>query len=151
MDRTENDASKNSSFPRERVYRASKPLPSNDEGTDGYTQTHASRTSKTARIHDQISVRSKTVSVWKWGLLFEKRTFLRSDTDRIQNEGTNNFSIVACVFVDARTYLPSHCLATAGGGGIHRLYGHTDRSGSTIQAFRYYGGAYTYTCFFWLY
>jgi hypothetical protein len=37
------------------------------------------------------------------------------DTDRNENDVSNNFSIVACVFVTAGTFLPSRCLATIGG------------------------------------
>jgi hypothetical protein len=37
------------------------------------------------------------------------------DTDRIENETFNNYSIVACVFVVALTFLPSRCLATVRG------------------------------------
>jgi hypothetical protein len=37
------------------------------------------------------------------------------DTDRIENDVSNNSSIVACVFVAAATFLPSRCLATTGG------------------------------------
>jgi hypothetical protein len=37
------------------------------------------------------------------------------DTDRIENEASNNISIVACVLVAAVTFLPSRCLATIGG------------------------------------
>jgi hypothetical protein len=36
--------------------------------------------------------------------------FLRYDTGRIENDASNNSSIVACVFVAAVTFLPSHCL-----------------------------------------
>jgi hypothetical protein len=34
------------------------------------------------------------------------------DTDRIENDVSNNSSIVACVFVAAVTFLPSRYLAT---------------------------------------
>jgi hypothetical protein len=37
------------------------------------------------------------------------------DTDRIENDVSNNYSIVACVFVTAVTFLLSRCLATIGG------------------------------------
>jgi hypothetical protein len=33
----------------------------------------------------------------------------------IENDSSNNYSIVACVFVTTVTFLPSHCLATIGG------------------------------------
>jgi hypothetical protein len=36
------------------------------------------------------------------------------DTDHIENDASNNSSIVACVFVTAITFLPSRCLATIG-------------------------------------
>jgi hypothetical protein len=52
------------------------------------------------------------------------------DTGHIENDESNNSSIVACVFVTAVTFLPSRCLATIRGflprrcqatiGGIHR-------------------------------
>jgi hypothetical protein len=42
----------------------------------------------------------------------ENGTFLGYDTDRTENYASNNYSIVACVFVAAGTCLPSHCLAT---------------------------------------
>jgi hypothetical protein len=44
------------------------------------------------------------------------------DTDRIENDVSNNSSIVACVFVIAVTFLPGRCLATIGG----YIYRHTD-------------------------
>jgi hypothetical protein len=37
------------------------------------------------------------------------------DTGHIENNASNNSSIVAPVFVNAVTFLPSHCLATIGG------------------------------------
>jgi hypothetical protein len=37
------------------------------------------------------------------------------NTDRIENNGSNNSSIVACVFVTAFKFLKSRCLATIGG------------------------------------
>jgi hypothetical protein len=37
------------------------------------------------------------------------------DTGHIENDGSNNSSIVACVFVTAVTLLPSRCLATIEG------------------------------------
>jgi hypothetical protein len=37
------------------------------------------------------------------------------DTGNIENDGSNNSSTVACVFVIAVTFLPSRCLATIGG------------------------------------
>jgi hypothetical protein len=37
------------------------------------------------------------------------------DTDPIENDVSNNSSIVACVFVTAVTFLPSSCLETLGG------------------------------------
>jgi hypothetical protein len=43
--------------------------------------------------------------------------------DHIENDVSNNSSIVACVFVTAITFLPSHCLATIRGYS----YRHTDR------------------------
>jgi hypothetical protein len=36
------------------------------------------------------------------------------DTDRIENDVSNNYSIVACVFVTAVTFPSSRCLATIG-------------------------------------
>jgi hypothetical protein len=38
--------------------------------------------------------------------------FLWYDTDRIENDASNNYPVVACLFVAAETCLPSHCLAT---------------------------------------
>jgi hypothetical protein len=40
--------------------------------------------------------------------------FPRYETGRIENDASNNSSIVACVFVTAVTFLPSRCLATIG-------------------------------------
>jgi hypothetical protein len=37
------------------------------------------------------------------------------DTGHIENEASNNYSIVACVLVTAETFLPSRCLATIRG------------------------------------
>jgi hypothetical protein len=37
------------------------------------------------------------------------------DTGHIENDASNNCSIVACVFVTAETFLPSRCLAAIGG------------------------------------
>jgi hypothetical protein len=37
------------------------------------------------------------------------------DTGHIENDASNNSSIVACVFVTAVTFLPSRCLATTRG------------------------------------
>jgi hypothetical protein len=37
------------------------------------------------------------------------------DTDHIENDVSNNSSIVACVFVTMVTFLPSRCLAMIGG------------------------------------
>jgi hypothetical protein len=36
------------------------------------------------------------------------------ETDHIENDASNNSSIVACVFVTAVTFVPSRCLATMG-------------------------------------
>jgi hypothetical protein len=41
------------------------------------------------------------------------------DTGHIENDASNNSSIVACVFVTAVTFLPSRCLATIGGFFTH--------------------------------
>jgi hypothetical protein len=41
-----------------------------------------------------------------------KAYFPWNDTNRTENDASNNFSIVAFVFVAAETFLPSHCLAT---------------------------------------
>jgi hypothetical protein len=41
--------------------------------------------------------------------------FPRYDTGRIENDVSNNSSIVACVFVTAVTFLPNRCLATMRG------------------------------------
>jgi hypothetical protein len=38
--------------------------------------------------------------------------FLWYDTDGIENDASNNSSIVACVFVAAVTFIPSRCLET---------------------------------------
>jgi hypothetical protein len=43
--------------------------------------------------------------------------------DRIENDASNDSSIVARVFVAAVTFLPRGCLATVGG----YKYRHTDR------------------------
>jgi hypothetical protein len=61
--------------------------------------------------------------------------FPRYNTGHIENDASNNSSIVACVFVTAVTFLPSRCLAPTGGflpsrclatlGGC--TYRHTDR------------------------
>jgi hypothetical protein len=46
------------------------------------------------------------------------------DTGHIENDVSNNSSIVACVFVAEVTFLPSRCLATIGGYTYrHRLMG----------------------------
>jgi hypothetical protein len=46
------------------------------------------------------------------------------DTDHIENNASNNSSIVACVFVAAETFLTSRCLATRGEyTQTHRLMG----------------------------
>jgi hypothetical protein len=37
------------------------------------------------------------------------------DTGHIENDASNNSSIVGCAFVTAVTFLPSSCLATIGG------------------------------------
>jgi hypothetical protein len=37
------------------------------------------------------------------------------DTGHIENDASNNYSTVACVFVTAVMFLPSGCLATIGG------------------------------------
>jgi hypothetical protein len=37
------------------------------------------------------------------------------DTGHIENDASNNYSIVACIFVTAVTFLPCRCLATIGG------------------------------------
>jgi hypothetical protein len=37
------------------------------------------------------------------------------DTGHIENDSSNNYSVVACVFVNAVTFLPSRCLATIEG------------------------------------
>jgi hypothetical protein len=37
------------------------------------------------------------------------------DMGHIENDGSNNSSIIACVFVIAVTFLPSRCLAMIGG------------------------------------
>jgi hypothetical protein len=44
-------------------------------------------------------------------------TFLWYDKDRIENNTTNNFSIVSCVFIAAETCLEIRCLAKK--EGIH--------------------------------
>jgi hypothetical protein len=43
--------------------------------------------------------------------------------DRIENDASNNYSIVSCVFVAAVTFLQSRFLATIGG----YTYKHTDK------------------------
>jgi hypothetical protein len=59
----------------------------------------------------------------------------------IENDASNNFSIVACVFVTAVTSLPSRCLATIGG----YTYRHTDRwEGFSISAVEMGSGAVLY-------
>jgi hypothetical protein len=45
--------------------------------------------------------------------------FLSYDTGHIENDGSSNSSIVACVFVTAVTFLPSRCIAAIGGIHIH--------------------------------
>jgi hypothetical protein len=40
--------------------------------------------------------------------------FSRHYTDTIENDASNNYSIDACVFVVAVTFLPNRCLATIG-------------------------------------
>jgi hypothetical protein len=52
----------------------------------------------------------------------ESPTFLWYDTDRIENNESNNSSIVMCVFVAAVTFLPSRCLTMIRG----YTYRHTD-------------------------
>jgi hypothetical protein len=42
-------------------------------------------------------------------------TFLSYDTDRIENDSQDNFSIVACVLVAAVTFLLTRCLITMRG------------------------------------
>jgi hypothetical protein len=37
------------------------------------------------------------------------------DTSHIQNDASNNSSIIACVFITSVTFLPSRCLVTIGG------------------------------------
>jgi hypothetical protein len=41
--------------------------------------------------------------------------FPRYDADHIENDASNNCSIVGCEFVTAVTFLPSRCLSNAGG------------------------------------
>jgi hypothetical protein len=48
--------------------------------------------------------------------------FPRYDTGHIENDASNNSSIVACVFVTAITFVPSRCLATI----ARYTYRHTD-------------------------
>jgi hypothetical protein len=56
-------------------------------------------------------------------MLGRTNQILLYDTDRIENDASNNSSIVACVFVVAITFLPSRCLAAIGG----YRYRHTDQ------------------------
>jgi hypothetical protein len=44
--------------------------------------------------------------------------FLCYDTGRIENDGSNNYSVVECVIFAAVTFLPSLCLANK--GKLHR-------------------------------
>jgi hypothetical protein len=46
------------------------------------------------------------------------------DTGHIENDASNNSSVVACVLVTAVTFLPSRCLATT--GGIHNTHTHSN-------------------------
>jgi hypothetical protein len=48
--------------------------------------------------------------------------FTLINTDRIENEASNNYYILACVFVGAVTFSPSRSLATIQG----YTYRHTD-------------------------
>jgi hypothetical protein len=50
-----------------------------------------------------------------------KPTFLGYDTDRLDNDASNNSSIVACVFIAAVIFQPSSCLAMIG----EYIYRHT--------------------------
>jgi hypothetical protein len=63
-------------------------------------------------------------NIWKFSTyLTENKKFWEEpiayvpwyDTARIENDVSNNFSIVACVFVTAVTFLSIRCLATKGG------------------------------------
>jgi hypothetical protein len=56
--------------------------------------------------------------IWKINKKFWEQLivyFPRYDTDRIENDVSNNSSIVAFVFVTAVTFLPSRCVATIRG------------------------------------
>jgi hypothetical protein len=48
---------------------------------------------------------------WKYLIAY----FPQYDTGHIENDASNNSSIVPCVFVTVVTFLPSRCLATTGG------------------------------------
>jgi hypothetical protein len=50
------------------------------------------------------------------GKLWEERIayFHRHYKDRVENDSSNNFSVVACVFVALVTFLPSRCLTAIG-------------------------------------
>jgi hypothetical protein len=49
--------------------------------------------------------------------------FPRYDTGHIENDASNNSSIVACAFVTVVTFLPSRFLATIGGFLQNRVVG----------------------------
>jgi hypothetical protein len=61
--------------------------------------------------------------------------------DRIESDASNNFTIVACVFVAAVMFLPNRCLATIG----EYTYKHTDwREGFMKYAVEMGSGAIIY-------
>jgi hypothetical protein len=61
------------------------------------------------------------IDIWAWEYITINSgkkccpSFLWYDTNLIENETSNNPSIVACVFVATGSYIPSRCLATIGG------------------------------------
>jgi hypothetical protein len=68
----------------------------------------------------RFRARAKVFSLFSLFLnkkLWEELTasFPSCDTGHIENDASNNSSIIACVFVTAETFLPSRCLATIRG------------------------------------
>jgi hypothetical protein len=62
-------------------------------------------------VFDPASISGKITNKKLWEVLI---TFVSYHTHLVENDGFNNSYIVACIFVTARTCLPSRCPAPMG-------------------------------------
>jgi hypothetical protein len=80
-------------------------------GMDEYLYLCCPLQAETFPVQEPYQLRINNKMCWEELIAY----FPWYDTGHIENDASNNASIVACVFVTAVTLLPSRCLATIGG------------------------------------